>query len=175
MKSIVAAATVAFAVAGCASAAESVGADALGITARDAYAEARSVGRSWSDGARLRWVEGVDIAPSGLALPDGGAWRFHYTAADRTGGVVVTVTPLGVAEEEGPPASPPGLIIGDAALSTTWIDSPAVMEAIEGASGGIGGPGALYLVPARPERWIVRNGDGDRWEIEAGTGAVLRP
>ena len=159
--------------AGCASAAGRIGPEALGLSSRDAYLEARSVARSWSADARLRWVEGRDLASNGLALPDEGVWRFHYTAPEHTRGLVVTVTPLTVDSEEQPAASPPGLIIGDAALGTEWIDGSAAVDAVLALGEEPRAPLSLLLVPTRPARWTVRGADG-RWWVDAVTGEVVR-
>lgn len=158
----------------CASAASRIDPGTLGLTARDGYVEARSVAASWSGQARLRYVQGDSIAPTGAALPDRGVWRFHYTAPDRTGELMVTVTPLAVESEERPVTSPPGYIIGDFALDTSWLDSPRALEGIAAeVDGQVESGVSMLLVPTRPNRWVVRTGD-QRVEIHAETGEVLR-
>lgn len=158
----------------CASAASRIDPATLGVTARDGYVEARSVAGSWSGQARLRYVAGDSIAASGAALPDQGVWRFHYTAPDRTGELMVTITSLTVESEERPVTSPPGYIIGDSALGTSWLDSPRAMEGVvAGVGGPVEGAVSMLLVPTRPSRWVVRTGDR-RVEIHAETGEVLR-
>lgn len=162
--------------AGCGSAAGRIDPGALGVSARDAFTEARSVARVWSSEARLRWVAGEAISPDGDARPDQGSWEFHYTAPGRTQGLVVTILPLATSSEERPPSSPPGFVIGDNALGTSWVDSGIVMTAIADAGGQPSGPVSMLLVPTRPERWVVRGPEsGERWEVEATTGEVLNP
>lgn len=172
----VAAALVGAGVSGCGSAAGSIPTGELGVTARDAFVEARSVARGWSGDARLRYVEGLAITASGQALPDGGQWLFHYTAAGKTGELLVRVTALETAAEERPATSPPGYVLGDNALSASWIDSPAALAAVlETRDGGVAAAASLLLVPARPEQWVIRFPDAgsERWRVHAGTGEVL--
>lgn len=164
------------AVAGCGSAAGRLAPGALGISARDAFTEARSVARVWSPDARLRWVEGEGIDAAGLALPDQGVWHFHYTAPGNTRQLLVRVLPLETTSEERAPSSPPGYVIGDNALGTSWIDSGAAMQAVSTASPqATPAPASMLLVPTRPEQWIVRYPEGERWRIHAETGEVLTP
>ncbi len=162
---------------GCGAAAGRLAPGALGVSARDAFIEARSTARVWSTDARLRWVAGENISPAGLALPDQGVWEFHYTAPGTTRELVVRVLPLSTSSEEQAASSPPGYIIGDNALGTGWIDSQAVLSAIAASGAGVAsGPVAMLLVPTRPERWVVRGEGGNaRWEVEAATGEVLTP
>jgi hypothetical protein len=159
--------------AACGSASGGLPAEALGVTARDAYLEARSMARAWSGDVRLRYVQGADIASTGQALPDQGSWSFHYTAPGKTGELLVRVTPLATTTEERALTSPPGYVIGDNALGTSWLDSPAVLQAVL-AEGAAPGTADLLLVPTRPERWVVRmDGASERWQVHAGTGEVL--
>lgn len=162
---------------GCGSATGRIAPDLLGVSARDAYTEARSVARVWAPDARLRWVEGDAIDPAGIALPDVGAWNFHYSAPGNARALFVRVQPLETTSEERPPASPPGFVIGDNALSTAWIDSRAAMEAVAAAADEpIDAPVSMLLVPTRPEQWIVRVGDAaTRWPLDARTGEVVNP
>lgn len=174
MTRLVMAAVLALALAGCGAAAGRLAPGALGVSARDAFTEARSVARVWSEDARLRWVEGEGIAPSGVALPDQGAWTFHYSAPGHTRQLAVRVLPLETASEERAPSSPPGFVIGDNGLSTAWIDSGAAMQAlVDAVPAAATGPASMLLVPTRPEQWIVRTGDGGRWHIHAVSGEVL--
>lgn len=176
MKRLLMTAALAAAVAGCGSAAGRLAPGALGISARDAFTEARSVARVWSADARLSWVEGEGIGAAGLALPDQGAWHFHYTAPGHTRQLLVRVLPFETASEERAPSSPPGYVIGDNVLSTSWIDSRAVMQALAAASpSGAPAPASMLLVPTRPEQWIVRDGSGERWRVHAESGEVLTP
>ena len=159
--------------AGCASAAGGIPASELGLTARDAYVEARSVARSWDRGARLRYVEGRNIAPSGIALPREGVWWFHYTAPDQVRELMVAVSALETATEERPVTSPPGYLIGDNAIGPSWIDSPEAMDALAAERGSEPEIADLLLVPARPEQWVIRPDGGMAWRVQAGTGEVL--
>lgn len=170
-------AMVAVMLAACGAAVERIAPEALGVSARDAYTEARSVARVWSPEARLRWVQGEGISAEGLALADGGAWQFHYTAPGETRGLVVRVLALETTSEERPPSSPPGYVIGDNALDTSWIDSRQALGAVAGAAPGpVAEPVSMLLIPTRPEQWVVRMGDaGERWRIHAETGEVLTP
>lgn len=168
-------ATLTLALAGCASATGQIAPGALGVTARDAYIEARSVARSWSADARLRWAAGDHVAPDGIALPDDGRWEFHFTAPDESDELLVRVLPLETTSEEQPATSPPGYVIGDNALDEAWIDSPAVMDAVQDAGATVSARASLLLVPTRPARWLVRVADGPRWQVNAGTGEVLAP
>lgn len=161
---------------GCGSAAGRLAPGALGVSARDAFTEARSVARVWSADARLRWVDGDGIDVSGVALPDRGVWQFHYTAPGHSRQLLVRVLPLETTSEERAPSSPPGFVIGDNALGTSWIDSRAVMQTVAAASPGAASPPtSMLLVPTRPEQWIVRGENGERWRIHAETGEVLTP
>lgn len=169
----IAAVGLALALSGCGAAVDRIPPSRLGITARDAYLEARTAARVWAEDARLRWLEGVGIDAAGLALPGQGEWRFHYTAPGRSGEVLVRVGPLETAQEERPASSPPGYVIGDNALDGVWVDSPDVAAAVAAAAGEAF-PATLLLVPTRPAQWIVRAGDGDgRWRVDAGTGEVI--
>ena len=168
------AATLAVTLAGCGSAAGSLAPGALGVSARDAYVEARSVAEVWASDARLRWVEGTDLAPSGIALVEEGAWHFHYTSRSSTRELVVTVQPLATDSEERPVTSPPGIVIGDNALGTAWVDSRIVMDEIAARTDGVEGPVSMLLVPTRPEQWIVRTGE-ERWRLDAETAEVVSP
>lgn len=163
--------------AGCGSATGGIAPGALGVSARDAFTEARSVARVWSADARLRWVAGEDISRDGMALPDHGAWEFHYTAPGTTQELLVRVLPLATASEERPATSPPGYVVGENALGTSWVDSDVAMSAIAAAStGGPTGTVSMLLVPTRPERWVIRAAEGGtRWEVEAATGEILTP
>lgn len=163
--------------AGCGSAAGRIGAETLGVSAHDAHSEASTEARVWSSSARLRWVEGVGIDAGGIAIPGEGLWRFHYTAPDQRDELVVQIQALQSATEERAPTSPPGIVIGDNALGTAWIDSREAMDALGAAITGAGaGSYSMLLVPTRPEQWIVRAGDtSDRWHVHAGTGQVLQP
>lgn len=171
------AAILALTLAGCGAAAGRIAPEVLGVSARDAYTEARSVARVWSPDARLRWVEGEAINPAGIALPDGGSWLFHYTAPGRTRALFVRVQALDTNSEERPFSSPPGYVIGDNSLSTEWVDSRIVMGAVAAAAGEpVSAPVSMLLVPTRPEQWVVRVGEaGERWRVDAATGEVVRP
>lgn len=159
---------------GCGSAAGRIAPDLLGVSARDGFIEARSVARVWSPDARLRWVEGEGINLDGLAVPESGSWQFHYTAPDETRQLVVRVLPLETMSEEQPVSSPPGIIIGDNALGTSWVDSRAAMNAVAAAAADPQAPVSMLLVPTRPEQWIIRAADtGERWHVDAETGEVL--
>lgn len=161
--------------AGCAAAAEGIPSETLGETARDAFVEARSMARAWDAEARLRYVEGQAVSPAGLVLPESGRWLFHYTAPGRTQELLVRVSALETASEERPATSPPGYVVGDNVLGPSWIDSPAVLEAVRVARpGGVAEPVSLLLVPTRPEQWVVRLPEaGERWRVQAETGEVL--
>jgi hypothetical protein len=162
------------ALAGCGAATEGVAPGALGVSARDAFIEARSVARSWAPDARLRWLEGSGIGADGVALPEAGEWRFHYTATGKTQALVVRVRPLETASEEQAYSSPPGYVIGDQDVGASWIDSRAAVDAVRGAAGSLEAPVGLLLVPTRPVQWLVRpGGDGPRWRVHAETGEVL--
>lgn len=172
MKKLVATAVLATTLAGCGVASEGLAPGALGVSARDAYLEARSVARSWDADARLRWVEGKSIGADGVALPESGSWLFHYTAPGRA--LVVRVTPLETGSEEQPFSSPPGYVIGDNAVGTSWIDSRAVMDAVRtAASDPPSAPISLILVPTRPAQWLVRADGGARWRVTAESGEIL--
>ena len=148
----------------------------LGITARDGFLEARTEARSWSQDARLRYVEGLGIASDGRAAQGTGEWRFHYTASDRTGELLVRVTPLEMTREERAATSPPGYVLGSNALSASWVDSPDAMEAVlQARAAGAAGLAELVLVPTTPQRWIVRFPEegSARWVVNAETGALV--
>lgn len=160
---------------GCGSAAARIAPGDLGVGARDAYVEARSVARSWAPDARLRWVEGDDIGTDGVALPERGAWTFHYTAPGELRELAIRVLPLETVSEERPVSGPPGYVIGENTLGTAWLDSRSVMERVAAAAGSaLDAPVDLLLVPTRPPQWIVRT-DGRRWRLHAETGEVLEP
>lgn len=164
------------ALAGCGSAAGSIPSERLGITARDAFLEARSVARGWDAGARLRYVEGEGIAANGVAPAEGGQWRFHYIAPGRTGELLIRVSGLQTESEERPATSPPGYVVGENVLGASWIDSPAALGAVlQAREGGAPGAATLLLVPTRPEQWVVRFPDvaSERWRVNAETGEVL--
>lgn len=176
MTRLVMTAALALGLVACGSAAGRLAPGALGVSARDAFTEARSVARVWSADARLRWVEGQDIDPSGVALPDQGAWDFHYSAPGRTRQLFVRVLPLETSSEERVPSSPPGYVIGENALGTSWIDSRAAMQALAAASPeSASAPVSMLLVPTRPEQWVVRGAGDQRWRVHAETGEVLAP
>lgn len=161
---------------GCGAASGRIAADALGVSARDAHVEARSVATVWSSSARLRWVEGEGISASGVALAGEGAWTFHYTAPNRSEGLTVRVMSLQTTSEERPATSPPGIIIGDNAVGTSWVDSRVVMGSISASGASVSAPLSMRLVPMQPERWIVGgSGSETRWEVHAETGEVLSP
>lgn len=161
---------------GCGSASGRIAPDALGVSARDAHVEARSVATVWSSSARLRWVEGEGISASGVALEGEGAWTFHYTAPNRSEGLVVRVMALQTASEERPATSPPGVVIGDNAVGASWVDSRVVVGSIAASGASLTAPLSMRLVPMQPERWIVRGSDSDdRWQVHAETGEVINP
>ena len=144
----------------------------LGVTARDAYTEARTLAVSWSPDARLRWVEGENIDARGVALPDRGAWSFHYTAPQTALELVVRVSPLELVSEEHRVTSPPGIVIGDRALDTSWLDSGPALEALAEA-GAPEPPISMLLVPTRPPQWVIGSELGRRWHVHAETGEVM--
>lgn len=169
-------ALLALGIAACGAATASIPDTALGVTARDAFLEARTEARSWSTASRLRYVEGLGIAATGQALPDAGEWRFHYTAPGQAGELLVRVTPLGLETETRSATSPPGYVIGDNALSTSWVDSPAALATAMAAAGDDAGAAAqMLLVPTNPVRWVVRFPDEGtaRWVVNAETGALM--
>lgn len=172
---ILTAALLAFPLIACGAATSGIPAEDLAITARQAHLEARTDARSWSQQARLRYVEGLGIGPTGAAAQGSGEWRFHYTAAGMSGELLVRVTPLEMVSEERPATSPPGYVLGDNALDESWVDSPAVMETVLGAVDAGAGAAELVLVPTRPARWIVRfpAAGSARWMVDAATGALL--
>jgi hypothetical protein len=47
----------------------------LRVSAHSAQLEARTRAVTWSEQARLRWVEGEAVAPDGFAYPDRGGWQ----------------------------------------------------------------------------------------------------
>lgn len=161
--------------AACGAATSAIPPGELGITARDAFLEARTIARSWEGDARLRWVEGEGVSRTGRVLPGAGGWRFHYTAPDRRQELVVTITPTAEASEESAITSPPGYIIGDNGLGSDWIDSPDVMAAVvRDADAPAEGTASLVLVPSNPPRWLVRFEEGTRrYAVHAVTGALL--
>ena len=162
--------------AGCGSAAGGIPTQALEVSARDAYLEARSGARAWDGDSALRYVEGDGIGARGLAAPEAGVWRFHYTAPGRTQALVVEVAALETASAERAPTSPPGYVIGDNVLDGSWVDSPEAVAAIAEAGGGPVAPLSFLLVPTEPEQWVVRSGDGGtRWRVDARTGELLAP
>lgn len=163
-------------VGGCGSAAGSIPTGDLGVTARDAYVEARSIARSWAAGARLRYVEGEEVSPTGMVLPGTGQWLFHYTASGQSGELLVRVTALETGSEERAATSPPGYVVGDNALGASWIDSPEAMGVVLAARADeVPASASLLLVPTRPEQWVVRfpASAGERWRVHAETGEVL--
>lgn len=161
---------------GCGSASGGIAAETLGVSARDAHTEARSVATVWSSSAQLRWVEGEGISASGVALEGEGAWTFHYTAPNRTEGLAVRVMPLQTTSEERAATSPPGIVIGDNAVGTSWVDSRVVVGSIAASSEAPPAPLSMLLVPMQPQRWIVRGAEGDaRLEVHAETGEVISP
>lgn len=162
--------------AACGAATSSIPATELGVTARDAFLEARTEARSWSTDARLRYVEGIGITAAGQALEGAGEWRFHYTAPGRGGELLVRVAPLALSREERAATSPPGYVIGDNAVGSGWIDSPEAIGAVLAARGASPAGGVeLVLVPTVPARWVVRfpEAGSGRWVVDAGTGAIL--
>lgn len=175
MKRIAGMTAVAVTLAACGSAVGRIPTDALGISARDAYVEARSVARSWVPDAELRWVEGVGIGADGIARPQVGSWEFHYTAPGQTRELFVRVDPLESAAEERPVTGPPGYVIGDNALGASWIDSREAAAAVAAeAPAGLTGSLSLLLVPMRPAQWVIESEDGGvRWRVHAETGEVL--
>ncbi len=171
-------ALLALGLAACGAATASIAPEDLGLTARDAFLEARTEARSWSADARLRYVEGTGITTAGQALEGAGEWRFHYTAPGRTGELLVRVAPLSLIAEERAATSPPGFVIGQNALSGSWVDSPRALSAVLDARGGSAAAdlaASLVLVPTAPSRWVVRFSDegSARWVVNAETGAVL--
>lgn len=167
-------AVLAMGIAGCGAAASGIPPSTLAITARDAYFEARTSARVWDAGARLRYVEGINVNAAGLALPEGGEWRFHYSAPGRSGELLVVVRPLETAQEERTATSPPGYVLGDNALDESWVDSPTVLEAVRGGGGAGVDMATLLLVPTRPAQWIVRAAEGDaRWRVDARSGELI--
>lgn len=166
----------------CASAASQISPQKLRISAQDAAREARTVAVSWAQGASLRYVEGEGVTPEGYVLPGRGAWRFIYDASSRADQLVVTVTPKALEQATRPRQSPPGYAIGEATLSSDWVDSPAVLAAVRGAGGeallATKEPAiSLLLVPLRPPQWVVRVAAGTEsreWRVDAKTGTVLR-
>jgi hypothetical protein len=149
----------------------------FGVTARDAFLEARTRAVTWDADARLRWMEGENLTGAGLALAGEGTWRLHYTAPGRTQGLVVTVTSLESGAEERPPTPPPGVAVGDRALDETWLNSPeALARLLEVRAGSVPDQVHMTLVPTRPAQWVVRVPDDARtWRVDARTGEVLTP
>ena len=178
-----AAMAVALVLAACATGGERVPAERLRISARDAAREANTVARAWSPDAVLRFVEGEGVTPDGFVPPERGAWRLVYEAPGRTEQLVVTATPTALGEATRPPQSPPGYVLGDAALPATWVDSPAAAAAARGADGAgdlLGRRDAavsMLLIPLQPPQWVIRAAAGTEtgeWRVDAATGAVLR-
>lgn len=165
----------------CAPAASQISPQLLRISAQDAAREARTVAVSWSNEARLRYVEGEGVTPEGYVLPGRGAWRFVYDTPERADQLVVTVTPKALEQATRPRQSPPGFAVGEAALPGEWVDSPAALSAVRGAGGesllSAREPAiSLLLVPLRPAQWVVRVAAGNEsreWRVNAGTGAVM--
>jgi hypothetical protein len=139
---------------------------AFAITAHSAYGEARTQAAGWASDAELQYVEGASVTNRGTVQPDAGYWRFVFGADSRSQQYVVTIAPTSVNGEERTPQGPPGFVLGDRTLSTDWIDSPAVVEAIGGYAADT--RVQMFLVPTTPARWIV----GDI-EIDARTGDRL--
>lgn len=171
-------ALLALGIAACGAATGSIAPEALGLTARDAFLQARTEARSWSGDARLRYVEGTGITAAGQALEGTGEWRFHYTAPGRTGELLVRVAPLALIAEERAATSPPGFVIGDNALGGSWVDSPRALDAVLDARtspAAAGVAASLLLVPTVPARWVVRFPEegSARWLVDAETGAVV--
>ncbi len=166
----------------CASAVSQISPQRLRISAQDAAREARTVAVSWAESASLRYVEGEGVTPEGYVFPGRGAWRFVYDAANRVDQLVVTVTPTALDQATRPRQSPPGIVLGEAALPGDWIDSPAVLAAARAAGAGqllsASEPAiSLLLVPRRPAEWVVRiaaQGESREWRVDARTGAVVR-
>lgn len=167
--------TAALVVSGCGAATEGIAPDALGISARDGFNEARTEAAGWDPQARLRYVEGLGVSSSGLVLPDQGEWRFHYTAPGRSGELLVRVAPLEIVSAEQPATSPPGYVLGDNVLGTSWVNSPAALEAVLSERGGGGEAAEMVLVPTSPARWVVRfpAAGNERWTVNAETGALV--
>ncbi len=166
------------AVAGCASAG-GASPERLRISARDAANEARTVAAGWAEGATLRYVEGESVTTEGHVAPGAGAWRLVYEAPGRADQLVVTVTPRTLGQEARPRRSPPGFVLGDAALGADWVDSPAALAAVRGAEVAALAEVAavsVLLAPLRPPQWIVRAavaGDVREWRVNASTGQVI--
>lgn len=166
---------------GCASAAERIPDERLRISARDALLEARTEAAAWEEGATLRYVEGEGVTAEGYVAPESGHWRFVYEAPGRADQLVVTVTPRRLERATRPRQSPPGLVLGEAALGDSWVDSPQAMAAARAAGAdallAAGSPAiSMLLVPLRPPQWIVSiaaGGTTRRWRINAQTGEVI--
>jgi hypothetical protein len=168
---------VAFAVAAAGCGPATVPREALGVTARDALLEGRTRAATWDAAARLRWLEGVGISGTGVALPGAGEWRLHYAAPGRAAGLVVRVGSVETGEEERAPASPPGFVVGEATVPDTWLDSPDVLRRVLAERGGaVPEQVSILLVPAQPLQWVVAFPDeARRWRVDARTGQVLTP
>jgi hypothetical protein len=151
--------------------------EGLGVTARDAFLEARTRAVTWDASARLRWMEGENLSSAGMALPGEGEWRLHYTAPGRTQGLMVTVTSLESGAVEQPPTPPPGVATGDAALDDTWLNSPAALARVmEARAASVPDRVHMRLVPTRPMQWVVTIPDEPRtWRVDARTGEVVTP
>jgi hypothetical protein len=169
------AAVAATATMGCGAAA--VPAERLGVTARDAFLEARTVAATWDAAAQLRWMEGVGISAAGVALPGVGQWRLHYTAPGRDMGLMVTVGSVETGQEERSPTSPPGFVLGAERVREPFIDSPeALSRALAARGGAIPETATALLVPLQPQQWVITFPDDDRrWRLDSGTGQVVSP
>lgn len=161
---------------GCGSASGRIAPGSLGVSARDAHVEARSMATVWSSSARLRWIDGEAINANGVAVEGEGAWTFHYTAPNRSTGLTIRVMPLQTTSEEQPATSPPGVVLGENAVGSTWVDSRVVAGSISASGAALAGPLSMRLVPMQPQRWIVAGSESNaRWEVHAETGEVLNP
>lgn len=164
----------ALALSGCGAASPNITPGALAVSARDAFTEARATARGWDSQARLRYVEGLEIAPSGRATRETGVWRYHYTAPGRSNELLVRVAALGLETQEQPPTSPPGYVLGGNAVGTDWIDSPEALAVILEDRGG-SELAEMVLVPTTPARWVVRfpEAGSERWVVNAETGGLM--
>jgi hypothetical protein len=166
---------VAAAMLGCGAA--EVATERLGITARDAFLEGRTVATTWDSGAQLRWMEGVGIAGTGAALPGVGEWRLHYTAPGRNAGLVVTVGSVDTGQEERSPTSPPGFVLGAERVAEPFIDSPEALSHVLAERGGaVPETATAMLVPGQPQQWVITFPDDTRrWLLDARTGQLRSP